>query len=83
MGRAACTHLQKAGFSLSGPIARAIFLSTLTSDPNDSKSWHQHVKAVKFDPTMTLVSVIEDVLNASRRTPGGSSKEQTQESLPS
>ncbi|KAJ7836160.1 hypothetical protein B0H14DRAFT_3705525 [Mycena olivaceomarginata] len=42
----ACTHLQKAGFSLSGSIASAIFLSTLPSDPDDSKSWYQHVKSV-------------------------------------
>ncbi|KAJ7057607.1 hypothetical protein C8F01DRAFT_1306399 [Mycena amicta] len=68
----AIQSLQKAGFIIAGPIAAAIFLTTLPADPNDSASWHAHVQSVNIDmKKTTLVSVIQGALDA-RRKPAGS-----------
>jgi len=63
----ATRYLANANFSIPEPVAAAILLSTLPSDPKDPESWDYFIKGVKIDQTTTtLSSVINQILEEKR-----------------
>lgn len=64
----AIRYLAKADFEIPQPIAAAILLSTLPSDPKDPESWNAFVGGYKIEKTKTtLTSVVNAILEEKRR----------------
>lgn len=64
----AIRYLATASFDIPGPIAAAILLSTLPSDPNDPGSWNNFISGIKIDQkTTTLAAVVNAILEEKRR----------------